>query len=268
MPWLSSGDKQFELPQGEAVVGGGAMADWRLHGFDLMPRHFVISTRNDAVTVRPYGTDDVVALNGRQVGAEPCRLRDGDVVAAGTGRFRFSSAEPTPGDDVQDAPAPAAYLVDSRHAIAYALTRVSTGIGRDPSNIILLQDPTASRFHAEVRREAGGFALHGMGSSGTKLNGSRVGAPLLLEEGDEVEIAYIALRFTQLPLPDDIEVSTHGGTAVDEVATRPTITEQRERVSLPDAKAERVPVALRAPVLPWVIVGLLALVLVGLLLLR
>ena len=68
--------------------------------------------------------------------------------------------------------------------IAYPLSSRSTTIGRDASNAIVLRDPTASRFHAEVRREAGGFALRSIGALAATLNGQPVERPTVLREGD------------------------------------------------------------------------------------
>lgn len=98
----------------------------------------------------------------------------------------------------------AASLVDVRWALAYPLTRVCTGIGRDASNPVLIRDLAASRSHCEVRRSGEGYVLHPLGSAETKVNGVVVTAPRPLAEGDVVEIAYTRLRFTRQPVSGDV----------------------------------------------------------------
>jgi pSer/pThr/pTyr-binding forkhead associated (FHA) protein len=102
---------------------------------------------------------------------------------------------------------PVAYLIDEAAKKAYALDHAQTGIGRDPSNLVVLSDVEASRFHAEVRREAGGFALHATGSAGTLLNGHQVSGPRLLEAGDEIGVASHTYRFARGPLSAELSTT-------------------------------------------------------------
>jgi pSer/pThr/pTyr-binding forkhead associated (FHA) protein len=193
--WLSFGAQTRELRDGEIIVGSGADADWRIATADLMPRHFTLVVHGLNAQVRPSSKSNVVAVNGRQLVGTTYLLNDGDVIAAGSGRFLFSDQEPRllPAE-LNDA---RAFLVDEAGAVVHPLMSRSTTLGRDGSNAIVVRDPAASRFHAEVRREAGGFALHTMGSAGTMLNGHRIGPPILLSDGDEIEIAYRKFRFVR-----------------------------------------------------------------------
>jgi pSer/pThr/pTyr-binding forkhead associated (FHA) protein len=192
--WLATASATRELHDGETVVGGGADADWRVLVADLMPRHFVVIVHGLNAQIRPAAPESVVAVNGRQLGTTLHLLDDGDEILAGGERFVFSESEPrslpayTPAND-------RAYLIDETTKTAHALVNRSTTIGRDPSNAILLRDPTASRFHAEVRREAGGFALHSMGAAGTTVNDKPVTSPVLLADDDIIEVAFTRLRF-------------------------------------------------------------------------
>jgi predicted component of type VI protein secretion system len=97
---------------------------------------------------------------------------------------------------VEQVEQPGAFLVDDRAKIAHPLAPPSTSIGRDASNEIVIRDPSASRFHAEVKQEAGTFVLHSIGATGTLLNAKPLSEPQTLTEGDSVEIAYVRLRFT------------------------------------------------------------------------
>jgi predicted component of type VI protein secretion system len=88
-----------------------------------------------------------------------------------------------------------AWLVDDRWAKAYPLSG-STTIGRSAECTIILRDPSVSRQHATVARRESGFVLLVHGSSGTRLNGALITSDSVLTEGDVVEIAHSALRFT------------------------------------------------------------------------
>src|SRR4051812_32680098 len=96
MPWLELNGNPRELTEGDTIVGSGAQANWRVQAVDLRPRHIVFTRQPGSmeVTVRPFSPEDVVALNGRQVSSAAEVLRDGDVIAAGSGFFDFSVGLP------------------------------------------------------------------------------------------------------------------------------------------------------------------------------
>ncbi len=219
--WLALGTQTRRLRDGEIVVGGGADADWRITMADLMPRHFTIVVHGLNASLRLSSKDNIVVVNGRQLGAAPHLLNDGDVIQAGAGRFVFSDEEPKV-QPLGEAAPDQAYLVDESAGVAHELRSRSTTIGRDRSNAIVIRDPGASRFHAEIRREAGGFALHSMGSSGTMYNGRRLDAPVLLEDGDRLEIAYAPLRFART-VPEGVQVAPVHDPRNDATRRNPTL---------------------------------------------
>ena len=236
MAWLTLGTQTRELRDGELVVGSGADADWRISTADLLPRHFVVSMRAGQSHVRTATAESVVVVNSEQlVGAAPRALADGDAILAGSGRFAFSESAPTliAADDPRQTPQTSqvahatAFLVDDQAKVAHPLTNRSTPIGRDASNAIVVRDPTASRFHAEVRREAGGFALHSMGAGGTIVNGKSVTAPCLLGEGDVLEIAFTTLRFTREAPAVGIALASPSTAPGDDVTRKPTLGSER-----------------------------------------
>ena len=159
MTWLEYNDALQELREdSEVVVGTGAQATWRLRRADLMPRHFIVSTANDRAMIRPFSSDAVVTVNGRQLAVAASELHDGDLIAAGSGEFRFWQT--TPGESrAETTSRVSGHLVDARRQAALTLDRVSTGIGSDESNALVIETEDASAFHAEVRREAGGHVL-------------------------------------------------------------------------------------------------------------
>lgn len=233
MAWLEYVGRLRRLADGETVLGGASSVGLHIGDADLLPRHFVLRVAGDDVYLRIWSRDTVVALNGRQMAAEECRLDDGDTISAGSAHFHVWRNEPdlTPVTlESADSQPPKAHLIDTRDNVAYPLDRLSTNIGRATANVIRVKDPTASRFHAQVRREAGGFALHSVGSSGTRINGRRVGSPQLLEDGDEIEIAYTTLRYTRATPPEGVTIVPRSGGEASEATERPTII--RERLSL------------------------------------
>jgi pSer/pThr/pTyr-binding forkhead associated (FHA) protein len=222
MPWLSDGLTAHELHDGEVIVGSGSEATWRVPSADLMPRHFLVLVHGLNASIRPFTTDNVVVVNGRQLSGSPWTLLDGDIIAAGSGRFIYNEETPrlTPSGVGSDT-SRVAYLVNERADAAYRLASRSTGIGRDQSNVVVIRDPMASRFHAEIRREAGGFVLHARGSAGTTVNDHRVAGPWMLEEGDRIEIAYTVLRFTS-EAPTEKQLTTEQAEPSRDSQTRPT----------------------------------------------
>ncbi len=67
-------------------------------------------------------------------------------------------------------------------------------IGRDPTCDLCITDRQISRFHARLRRTGDGYLLEDLGSkNGTHLNGVMIEQGVLLQDGDEVQVA-LALR--------------------------------------------------------------------------
>lgn len=222
MGWLALGMTTRELRDGQVIIGSGGDAGWRITTADLAARHFVIDSNGAAATIRANSIDNVVVLNGKQVGVSPEPIADNDSVLAGSGRFTYTIDPPVivPSDDP---PIRNAHLVDDVAKIAHPLVGRTTPIGRDASNAVVVRDPTVSRFHAEVRREAGGYAVHSTGMAGTTLNGQPLEGSLILYEGDTLEIEGTQLRFTTAPPRAGIRVAAPHSTRNDEVGGKPTV---------------------------------------------
>lgn len=218
MPWLTTEGASHQIADGETIVGSGPHAGWRLVSHDLAARHFVIGHQGGQVTVRASGADGVIAVNGAQSGSKPVVLHDGATIDAGSARFVFSLERPAAYAALSVQPA---HLVETRGNVAYPINTQSVGIGRDNLNSVVIRDPTASRFHAEIRREAGGYVLHPHGSSGTLVNGRTVGSPERLGDGDRIEIANVELRFVLGSAPEgSLKAAT---VEKDESSQRPTV---------------------------------------------
>jgi predicted component of type VI protein secretion system len=231
MTWLEYNEALQELrSDGEVVVGTGAQATWRLRRADLMPRHFIVATANDRASIRPFSSDAVVTVNGRQIPPGVSELTDGDVIAAGSGEFRYWST--TPGESKPEPRAPlGGHLVDGRRQSALSLDRVSSGIGSDESNALIMNIDGVSIFHAEVRREAGGHVLRIPESALVKLNGRPLTTPVLLAEGDQIEIAGETLRYTRTALADGITAGPQQRIATDAEPAGRSVAPRRLRTS-------------------------------------
>jgi pSer/pThr/pTyr-binding forkhead associated (FHA) protein len=73
------------------------------------------------------------------------------------------------------------------------------GIGRAQTNRVVLDDNSASRAHASIRRNSSGHCiLKDLGSTnGTWLNGRAVTAPVGLTSGDVIQIGDHRITFVQ-----------------------------------------------------------------------
>ena len=229
MPYLEFDGTARELPRGETVVGSGSQAAWRVQDAGLAARHFTVAVdQSDAATLVPVSTQSVVVVNGRQLGMAGVALQDGDRVSAGAAHFVYAQQAgrapmPTP---TEGAPAAPAFLVNEGERLAYPVRRRTTSIGRDAASHVVVRDPTVSRFHADVRAEAGEHVLYSMGSAGTTVNGLRVSGPQLLAEGDEIAVGPVRLRYTREAVASTIHVELGGGELDTVASVRPTLVLQ------------------------------------------
>jgi uncharacterized CHY-type Zn-finger protein len=88
-------------------------------------------------------------------------------------------------------------------------------IGRRPFNGVRIDEPTVSRLHAWIARDADGFYIQDAGSrSGTRLNGHGIIEPTKLFEGSKIQIGTSTIVFHESDeLPADatpIKISENG----------------------------------------------------------
>jgi putative peptide zinc metalloprotease protein len=90
-------------------------------------------------------------------------------------------------------------LTGAAGAAPFPLTKARTTVGRDPSNDLVVDDPSVSRLHAEIVREPSGFAVRDLNSLNGTSVGSRPlrGAAVALSDGDGLTIGDIAYTFEQ-----------------------------------------------------------------------
>jgi hypothetical protein len=100
---------------------------------------------------------------------------------------------------VADLPDDAASLVvrnGPQAGTALSLASAVTRLGRHPDSEISLDDITVSRRHAEIRRTDHGYEVSDAGSlNGTYVNQERIDDPVVLRQGDEVQVGKFRLVF-------------------------------------------------------------------------
>jgi phosphoserine phosphatase RsbU/P len=78
----------------------------------------------------------------------------------------------------------------------FQLDRELTIIGRNPDCDLVLPPKSVSRKHAAILRKTAGFELKDIGSTrGTFVNGRKLTEPLLLEDGQTLQIGELLLTF-------------------------------------------------------------------------
>jgi hypothetical protein len=241
------------IPLGpDSTFGSGAQATHRVQGRDLAARHFVVRVDPSGVAmVAPTGDACVVTLDGVQVPRSGAALREGAVIAAGQAQFVFGAGEVAP----HGAPLPdtQAYLIDTTARRAYSLERRTVQLGRDAGAGIVLKDPTVSRFHADIRSEAGGYVLYSSGATGTFINEDPVTSPRLLASGDEIRIGRMSLVFTTTAPPG---MKVHLPAGADESAANRRSTQLDMRAYREQSRSAGVSI----PLLVGVVVILLGVV--------
>lgn len=92
----------------------------------------------------------------------------------------------------------------------FPLTVAFTQIGRKNDNHLIIDDPTISRNHAQIRNINGNFVIFDLNStSGTFINGIRI-KQAMLRPGDVISIANYPLVYGE---ESDLHEIDHGSTA-------------------------------------------------------
>jgi len=86
-------------------------------------------------------------------------------------------------------------LAGEKAGISHNLEKAKTSIGRAEENDLVMADPRASRFHAEIDRAPSGYIIRDLESTnGTMVRGRRI-RERLLEDGDTLAIGETEMRF-------------------------------------------------------------------------
>ncbi|MDX2040390.1 MAG: SpoIIE family protein phosphatase [Acidobacteriota bacterium] len=78
------------------------------------------------------------------------------------------------------------------------LSRLRTTIGRSARNDLCVEDPFASRLHAEIRRRGDSFWISDLGSAnGTLMNGLRLTSQVQLNDRDIIRIGETEIEYSE-----------------------------------------------------------------------
>ncbi len=171
------------------------------HGRITGPARSVVSGAGDAILAGRMGTGKASATGSDTRVSYADTLRTG-VVGAGA----LSRPEPVDGEAWlenarEQLEEPGEYLAyeDGDELKTVALTREWTRIGRSLAADVRFDDPTVSRRHALVVRQADGVrVLDDRSLNGVFVNGSRIEWKVL-EDGDEILVGRYRLRFLSIP---------------------------------------------------------------------
>jgi len=87
-------------------------------------------------------------------------------------------------------------LLGRRTLQIYDIDQETIRVGREPGMDVVIDNPSVSRRHAEIRKEGEGWVLEDLESSnGTFLHGEKIQEPRTLEPGDEIGFGKFSLVF-------------------------------------------------------------------------
>lgn len=158
-----------------------------------------ISRRHAQLTPQgiSYQLSDLDSTNGLTVNGYPVKshsLQDGEIVRIGDQQGNSISLTFEQANGQQKRP----YTGTMRLGQLQIGQQTTITIGRDPANILHLDHPTISRFHAEVRHTPTGPTIRDLGSANyTIVNGQTIRRPLPLHDGDVVQIGPYKLVYNQ-----------------------------------------------------------------------
>ena len=200
-----------EFPLEKAVVGIGRAEENDVGLFGdpaVKPRHAQIARQGHDFVLKDLSGGANVFVNGQAVST--ATLREDDRIKIGNYELRFhlrktaaSASAPTPAAR-HAAPAGRApvvgaaaspRLIDENGREFPLRADVSTRLGRESDNEVVLMMPSVSRYHAVVEPRDGGFFVKDLGShNGTYVGGQRV-SEARLHDGDVVGVGDVQLLF-------------------------------------------------------------------------
>ncbi len=223
---------RLDLPDGRTVYLAGRVRLGRAGHNDVIlddsmasREHAQIEVGADQVLIRDLGSGNGTFVNEvRLTAAQP--LRDGDRIRIGHTTVVYhrpqvvapeapkgpATGEPTMLWETEE-PLWLARADGQRFAVTHSLR-----LGRAPDNDLVLEDRSASHYHARIDLVSGRAIVADLGSSnGTWVNGRRISAPHPLQHGDHVQLgdALFTFQVEGQPLPTEgAEVAPAEGRAL------------------------------------------------------
>ncbi|MHC4599545.1 MAG: FHA domain-containing protein [Planctomycetota bacterium] len=167
-------------------------------------KHCSVVAQEGRYSVVDHDSRNGTTLNGQKVARQI--VRDGDVIAIGNTTFIFHGESGGEADEA-GAPAPASEKWVLQMETPDGQTRTfdlidKVTIGRNPKNVISIQDTKASNFHCEVLREGPGYLVRDLNSTnGTRVDGKLI-EELDLYHGSVISIGKTHFTIRNLAIPD------------------------------------------------------------------
>jgi ABC-type multidrug transport system ATPase subunit len=184
-----------DVPIGSAgvVIGRERGCDLVIDGPTISRRHARVFNNPKGSWVEDLGSRNGTSVNGTNVDRQPVRLTSGDRIRVGDEVVIVLAGEETVyADPGTRSPKPTIHAGPT----ATQLAAKPLTVGRDPANVLKLDDPNISRFHAVIERRSGWVELRDLSSrNGTRVNGRSV-SRIRLENGDQIAIGAYRFRFT------------------------------------------------------------------------
>lgn len=212
-----SDPQTITLDQPRVVIGRGAHVDVRLPSRAVSDQHALIRVDGPDVSIVDEGSTNGTRVNGVAIARGRRKfLRDGDEIGVGDYAVKVSFVIALADPPERTATLARRLLKDSlrslggdsappylelrsgkaagrRWEIPAAGSRLT--LGRGEGCEVLLDDRDCSRQHAEVERDAEGYALRDLGSKNGIVVGGRSLSEKRLKNGDEFTIGKSTLRF-------------------------------------------------------------------------
>ncbi len=180
---------EHDLMQGVFQVGRGPMNDIILDHPNVSVRHLKLDVGARNIHVTDLDSTNGTQINGRIIPPHTTRpFRLGDVIRIGNrrGDSLTMKLKPRQATSLRMQPLGMHELLKFSRVI----------IGRSSSSQVTLNHPMVSRKHAEIVRQAGGYAIRDLGSmNGTFVNGQRVDGWRALTTGDVIQIGPFKLVY-------------------------------------------------------------------------
>jgi ABC transport system ATP-binding/permease protein len=180
--------------------------------------HAQIALGNGVYLLTDVGSSDGTYLNSQRIQPYSAhQLKDGDQILIGTAcQFSFKATEaitvaPTPVATPTPPLSPIQPPVEKTTILPFnsvpaqdlgASQRMNLrgrnifNIGRDPTNDLVINHPSSSRFHSQIKLEQGNYTLYDLNSTnGTFLNGELIAGSHALKVGDAIRIGPTQLVF-------------------------------------------------------------------------
>ena len=206
-------EQRLALPPGVHNVGRADDNELVLPDIAVSRRHARILVNHDSVVVEDVGSGNGTFIQGQSITSQQVGDAEEVVIDPFVLRFSFSQhvavGVEAPVDEVPRIPLPRLHVLGGDEALSqeYVVPLEGLTLGRAEDRDVVLQDPAASRRHAEIALTGDRWVLRDLGSAnGTLVNDQRVKEHVLGPD-DHLKIGTTEFRFVLPALEDEPSVS-------------------------------------------------------------